>query len=175
MSKTLDVADKGHAPWVRPLIVAGAVTTLTSAAGGFLWLHRMPELRPVDFGQQVQITATESRSATIFASTGLSRPPSCDVTSENGGPVTVGEATRYYQGGGLESAFGFPVTAGTTYTVKCGSATETGRRFAVAQDAAVPEGVFIAAGSLGLVMCGVGGVLMARQRQALNTPSDSTR
>jgi hypothetical protein len=175
VSKTLDVADRGHARWARLLIVAGAVTTLTSAAVGYLWLHRMPELRPVDFGQQVQITATASTSATIFASTGLSRPPSCEVTSGNGGPVTLGEAERYYQSGGLESAFGFPVTAGTTYTVTCGSAAETGRRFAVAEDAAVPEGVFIAAGSLGLVMCGVGGVLMAGQRRAMNTRSDSTR
>jgi hypothetical protein len=175
VSKALDVAGKGHAPWVRLLVVAGAVTTLTSAAVGFLWLHRMPELRPVDFGQQVQITATQSTSATIFASTGLSRPPSCEVTSGNGGPVTVGGAERYYQGGGLESAFGFPVTAGTQYTVTCGSATETGRRFAVAEDAPVSEGVFIAAGSLGLVMCGVGGVLMARQRWAMSTRSDSSR
>jgi hypothetical protein len=173
--KTLEVVEKGHAPWARLLIVAGAVTTLASAAVGYLWLHRMPELRPVDFGQQVKITATESTSATIFASTGLSRPPSCEVTSANGGRVTLGGARRYYQGGGLESAFGFPVTAGTTYTVTCGSATETGRRFAVAEDAAVPEVVFITAGSLGLVMCGVGGVLMVRQRRAMSTRSESTR
>lgn len=72
------------------------------------------------------------------------------------------EAARYHQGGGLESAFGFPVSSGTTHTVMCGSSTEAGR-FAVAQDAEVPERVFIAAGSLGLVMCGWGGVLAARQ------------
>lgn len=174
MSEALAVADQRHRPWARLLIVAGAVTTLASAVVGYLWLHRMPELQPVDFGQQAQITATESTSATIFASTGLSRPPSCEVNSENGDPVHVGEAERYYQEGGLESALGFPVTSGTTYTVRCTGATEAGR-FAVAQDAAVPEGVFIAAGSLGVVMCGVGGVLMARQRRAMNTRSDSTR
>lgn len=164
VSKALAVTSRARFPLGAVLIVAGAVTTVIAAVVGYLWLQRMPELRPVDFGQQVQVTATESTSATIFASTGLSRPPSCEVTSENGVPVTVGEAARYHQGGGLESAFGFPVSSGTTYTVRCGSSTEAGR-FAVAQDAAVPEGVFIAAGSLGLVMCGWGGVLAARQRR----------
>lgn len=137
---------------------------MTSAVVGYLWLQRMPELEPVDFGQQVQITATESTSATIFVSTGLSRPPSCEVTSEDGDPVAAGDAERYHQGGGLESAFGFPVTSGTTYTVRCGRAAEGGR-FAVAQDAAAPEAVFIGVGSLGLVMCGVGAVVAARQRR----------
>lgn len=174
MSKTLAVTDNAHLLWARVLIVAGAVITLASAGVGYLWLHRIPELQPVDFGQHVQIIATESTSATIFASTGLSRPPSCEVISENGDPVAVGNARRYHQGGGLESTFGFSVTSGTRYTVTCSSATEAGR-FAVAQDAAVPEGVFIAAGSLGLVICAGGGVLMARQRRAINTRSDSTR
>lgn len=173
MSATRAASDKRHVAWARVLVVAGAVTTLASAVVGYLWLHRMPGLQAVDFGQRVQFAATESASATIFASTGLSRPPSCEVTSGSGEAVTVGEAEHYHQGGGLESAFGFPVTSGTTYTVTC-SATETGR-FAVAQDADVPEGLFIAAGSLGLVMCGVGGVLIARQRRAINTRSDSTR
>ena len=173
MSATPAASDKRHVAWARVLVVAGVVTTLVSAVVGYVWLHRMPALQAVDFGQRVQIAATESTSATIFASTGLSRPPSCEVSSGNGEAVTVGEADRYHQGGGLESAFGFPVTSGTTYTVTC-KATETGR-FAVAQEAGAPEGLFIAAGSLGLVMCGVGGVLMARQRRAMNTRSDSTR
>lgn len=153
-----------HIPWARLLILAGAATMLISAAVGYVWLERMPELKPVDFGQQAQIRATESTSATIFASTGMSQPPSCEVTSGNGDPVTVGDAHHYHQEGGLESASGFPVTAGTTYTVTCRGASEDGR-FAVAQDAAVPEGIFIAAGSLGLVMCVVGGLLAFRQRQ----------
>lgn len=78
--------------------------------------------------------------------------------------VVVGEAERYLQEGGLESAFGFPVASGTTYTVRCTSATQAGR-FAVAQDAAVPEGAFMAAGLLGLVVCGIGVVLAKRQRR----------
>lgn len=164
MSETLAVTDRGRVPWARFLIVAGAVTTLASIVVGYVWIQRMPALQPVDFGQQVQITATKSTSATIFASTGLSRAPSCEVTSGNGDAVPVGDAERYHQGGGLESAFGFPATSGTTYTVTCRSAAEAGR-FAVAQDAAAPEGVFIAAGTLGLVMCGVGGLLAARRRQ----------
>jgi hypothetical protein len=134
-----------------------------SAAVGYAWLKRMPELQPVDFGQQAQIRATESTSATIFASTGMSQPPSCEVTSGNGDPVTVGDAQHYHQGAGLESAWGFPVTSGTTYTVMCRGAAEDGR-FAVAQDAAVPEVIFIAAGSLGLVMSVVGGLFAFRQR-----------
>jgi hypothetical protein len=173
MSAARAASDQRHLASARLLVVAGAVTTLASAVVGYLWLHHTPALQAVDFGQRVQITATKSASATIFASTGLSRPPSCEVTSGNGEAVTVGEAERYHQGGGLESAFGFPVTSGTTYTVAC-SATETGR-FAVAQEAEVPEGLFIAAGSLGLVMCGVGGVLIARQRGAMNTSPDSSR
>lgn len=149
-------------PWARTLILVGVATTLTSAAVGYVWLQRMPELQPVAFGRQVQITARDSTSATIFASTGLSRPPSCEVASESGDQVTVGDPERYYQGDGLESAFGFPVATGGTYRVRCSSAAEGGR-FAVAEDMAVPEGVFIAAGSLGLVMCGLGGLLTARQ------------
>lgn len=164
MSKRCGVTDRRRIPWARILILAGAVTMLASAAVGYVWLKRMPELRSVDFGQQAEISATASTSATIFASTGMSRPPSCEVISENGDPVPLGEAKRYYQGDGLESASGFPMTSGTTYTVTCRSAAEDGR-FAVAQDAAMPEGVFIAAGSLGLVMCVVGGFLAARQRQ----------
>jgi hypothetical protein len=158
------VTDRRRIPWARILILAGAVTVLTSAAVGYVWLTRMPELQAVDFGQQAEISATASTSATIFASTGMSRPPSCEVISENGDPVGVGEAERYYQGDGLESAYGFPITSGTTYTVTCRGAADDGR-FAVAQDAAVPEAVFIAAGSLGLLMCVLGGILAARQRQ----------
>lgn len=160
MSKRCGVTDH----WARILILAGAVTILASAVVGFVWLKRMPELQALDFGQQAKITATASTSATIFASTGMPRPPSCEVISENGAPVIAGAAKRYYQGDGLESAYGFPMTSGTTYTVTCLGAAEDGR-FAVAQDAAVPEGLFIAAGSLGLFMCVVGGFLAARQRQ----------
>jgi hypothetical protein len=80
----------------RPVITAGVVTTLTSAIVGYLWLQRMPDLQPVDFGQPAQITATRSTSATIFASTGLSRPPSCEVTSGTGDAVVVGEPERYH-------------------------------------------------------------------------------
>lgn len=137
---------------------------IVSAAVGYVWLTRMPELQPVDFGQQTSVRATESTSATIFASTGMSQPPSCEVTSGNGDPVTVGDAQRYHQGAGLESAWGFPVTSGTTYTVTCRGAAEDGR-FAVAQDAAVPEVSFITAGSLGLVMAVLGGLVAFRQRQ----------
>ncbi|MFC5177662.1 hypothetical protein [Nocardioides taihuensis] len=164
MAKTLAITNKPHVPWAKALIVGGAVLTLASAVVGYLWLQRMPELQPVDFGEQVQITPTESTSATIYASTGLSQAPSCEVTSGDGDSVTVGEADRYLQERGLESAFGFPVASGTTYTVTCTSATEAGQ-FAVAQDDAVPEGAFMAAGLLGLVVCGVGVVLAARQRR----------
>lgn len=164
MSETRGVSDRVHIPWARLLIVAGVVTMSISAAVGYVWLTRMPELQPVDFGQQAQIRATESTSATIFASTGMSQPPSCDVTSGHGDPVTVTDARHYRQAGGLESASGFQVTAGTTNTVTCRGASEDGR-FAVAQDAAVPEGIFIAAGSLGLGLCVVGGLLAFRQRQ----------
>jgi hypothetical protein len=173
MSESLAVTDRPHVALVRLLIVAGALIVLASAIVGYLWLQRMPELQPANFGQRVQITATESTSATIFASTGLPGPPSCTVTSENGEPVTVGEAESYRQGGGLESTFGFAVTSGTTYTVTCGSAGDAGR-FAVAQDVATRQSLFIGAGMLGLVMCGVGGVLTARQRRAMKTRSSST-
>ena len=164
MAETPAVTIKPHVPWAKALIVGGAVLTLASAVVGFLWLQRMPELQPVDFGEQVQISATESTSATIYASTGLSQAPSCEVTLGDGARATVGEAERYLQEGGLESAFGFPVASGTTYTVTCTSPTEAGQ-FAVAQDDAVPEGAFMAAGLLGLVVCGVGVVLAARQRR----------
>lgn len=164
MSGVRGVTDTVDVPWARLLVLAGAVTVLVSAGIGFVWLNRMPDLQPVDFGQQAQIRATESTSATIYASTGMSRPPSCTVTTGNGNPVTVGDAQHYHQAGGLESAGGFLVTAGTTYTVTCRGAAGDGR-FAVAQDAAVPEGILIAAGSLGLAMCGAGGLLAFRRRR----------
>lgn len=172
MRDTLVVARRRHVPWVRLLIVAGAVIALASAVVGALSRQRMPEMHPVDFGQQVQITATDATTATIFGSTGLSQAPSCKVATANSEPVPVGEAERYRQGGGLESVFSFPVTAGTTYTVTC-AAAEPGR-FAVAQDAAVPTGVFIAAGSLGLVMFGVG-LIWARRPRATDGSSHSPR
>ena len=163
MSDKPGVTDRVHIPWARLLIIAGAATMVISAAVGYAWLKRMPELQPVDSGQQAQIRATESTSATIFASTGLSQAPSCAVTSGGGDPVTVGNAQRYHQAEGLESAFSFPVTAGTRYMVTCSGA----------QDPAVPEGIFIAAGSLGLVMCVVGGLLAFRQRQRRSPPRSS--
>lgn len=102
--------------------------------------------------------------------TGLSRPPSCEVTSDDGNPVAVGEPEGYHQGDGLESAYEFPVASGTTYTVSCDSA-ETGR-FDVAQESAPPQGVFIGAGSLGLVLCGVGAILTSgRAVRLLRPPS----
>jgi hypothetical protein len=55
------------------------------------------------------------------------------------------------------------VTSGTTYDVVCDGA-DAGR-LAVAQDAEVAESAIFAAGSLGLVMCGIGGVLAARRRR----------
>ena len=157
-------AERLHVPWALLLVLVGALTVLVSAGVGFTWLNRMPDLQPVDFGQQAQVRAQESTSATIYASTGMSRPPSCTVSPGTGELVTVGDAQDYHQAGGLESAGGFLVTAGTTYTVTCRSEAGDGR-FAVAQDAAVPEGIFIAAGSLGLAMCGVGGLLAFRRQQ----------
>ena len=157
-------AERLHVPWALLLVLVGALTVLVSAGVGFTWLNRMPDLQPVDFGQQAQVRAQESTSATIYASTGMSRPPSCTVTTGDGDPVPVGDAQRYHQAGGLESAGGFPVTAGTTYAVTCRGAADDGR-FAVAEDAVVPEGVFIAAGALGLAMCGAGGLLAHRRRR----------
>jgi hypothetical protein len=164
MAEKLAVTHTPHVRWAKELIVGGALLTLASAVVGYLWLQRVPELNPVDFGEHVTVTATKSASATIFASTGLSRAPSCDVTTGDRASVTVGEAARYQQKGGLESAFGFPVESGTTYRVTCASATEAGQ-FAVAQDAAVPETAFMATGLLGLIACGGGVVLAARQRR----------
>ena len=168
------VSERPHLAWARVLIVVGVAIALASAVLGYVWLQRMPELQPVDFGQRVPVVATETTSVTIFVSTGLSSPPSCEVTTGNGGAVTVGEAERYHQGGGLESAFGFPVTSGTTYVVTCSSAAEAGR-FAVAQDVAVPVNVLIATGSLGLALCGAGLVVTTGRRRATNTRSSSTR
>jgi hypothetical protein len=164
MARRPVVSSRPRTGWAKALILGGVAFTVVSAVVGYLWLHRMPELRPVDFGEHVQITATRTTSATIYASTGLSRAPSCAVSTGDGAPVAVGEVDRYLQEGGLESAFGFRVAAGTTYAVTCTHATEAGR-FAVAQDAAFPEGVFVAAGVLGLVVCGTGVVLAARQRR----------
>jgi hypothetical protein len=144
------------------LIVGGIAITLASAVVGVVWLDRMPDVHPVAFGEQVQITATESTTATIYASTALSRPPSCEAISQDGTAVPVGEAGRYLQEAGLESALGFAVVSGRTYTVTCTGATEAGR-FAVAQDAAVPEDAFMAAGLLGLIV-GAAGVALARPR-----------
>jgi hypothetical protein len=160
MNETLAASHKPRIGWARVLTVAGVIVIVASAVLGYLSLQRMPTLEPVDFGQEVQMTATGSTSATIFASTGLSEPPSCRVTAEKGESVTVGGAEHYRQGGGLESTFGFGVTAGTRYTVTC-SAAETGQ-FAVVQDASDLSGLFIAAGSLGLVLAGVGVALTAR-------------
>jgi hypothetical protein len=168
------VSERPHLAWARVLVVVGVAIALASAVVGYVWLQRMPELQPVDFGQRVPVVATETTSVTIFVSTGLSSPPSCKVTTGNGGAVTVGEAERYHQGGGLESAFGFPVASGTTYVVTCSSAAEAGR-FAVAQDVAVPVNVLIATGSLGLALCGVGLVVTTGRRRATNTRTSSTR
>jgi hypothetical protein len=164
MAEQTAVARTPHAPWAVALIVGGALLTLASAVVGYLWLGRVPELAPVDFGEQVEIISTDSASTTIYVSTGLSQAPSCEVTLANGAAVRVGEAERYVQQGGLESAFGF-VVPGTTYAVTCASA-EPGQ-FAVAQHLAVPERVFIATGVLGLAACGVGvGLAVGRERSA---------
>lgn len=174
MGETIGSNGRPHLAWARVLIVVGVAIALVSAVLGYVWLQRMPELQPVDFGQHVPIVATETTSVTIFVSTGLSSPPSCEVTTENGGAVTVGEAESYHQAGGLESAFAFPGTSGTTYVVTCSSAAEAGR-FAVAQDVAVPVNVLIATGSLGLGLCGVGLVVTTGRRRATNPRSSSTR
>ena len=152
-------------PWPRLLFVAGALIVLASAVSGWLSLNRMPDLSPVSFGEQVEIAASEPATATIFVSTGLARAPACQVTAGDGNRVTAGEAERYQQRGGLESAFGFPLSAGATYAVTCGRATDSGR-FAVARDADVPEEAFIAAGPLGALTCGSGLVLVVRERRA---------
>jgi hypothetical protein len=61
--------------WAKVLIIAGAVITLGSGAAGFLWLNRVPDLRPVTFGEQAQITATGSGGASIYTPTGQQLPP----------------------------------------------------------------------------------------------------
>jgi len=152
------------------LVTAGALTVLASAVSGWLLLDRMPDLSPVSFGQQVHITASETATATIYVSTGLARAPVCEVTAGNGVRMTAADAGHYRQRGGLESAFGFPMSAGTSYTVTCGRVTESGR-FAVARDADVPEGAFIGAGTLGVLACFVGLVLAAGERRTRRSPA----
>jgi hypothetical protein len=53
MARTMAVTNRPHFPWAKALTVGGAVLILASAVVGYLWLQRMPELQPVDFGEHV--------------------------------------------------------------------------------------------------------------------------
>jgi hypothetical protein len=76
----------------------------------------------------------------------------------------LGEPQRYQQAEGMESSYGFTATSGTTYTVSCEGPGQVGR-FAVAEVGNFPEAVFLAVGSLGLLLCAAGGVLAWRHRR----------
>jgi hypothetical protein len=146
------------------LMIVGAVMTLGSAVMGFVWLNLAPELDPVPFGEQSQVTATRSGSATIFSPTGQSAAPPCTATTADGAEVGLGEPERYLQLEGMESSYGFPTSAGSTYTVTCGGPGQVGR-FAVEEVSGFPEAVFLTVGSLGLLLCAGGGALAWRHRR----------
>ena len=54
---------KSRKAWV--LIIVGAVIALGSGVTGFVWLNRVPDLHPVSFGEQLEITAAGSATVTI--------------------------------------------------------------------------------------------------------------
>ena len=135
-------------------IIAGAVIMLGTAAVGFRWLNRVPELDPVPFGEQTQVTATGSGGATIFTPTGQAVTPACQAVRD-GRPVVLTPPRRYQQSAGLESSYGFTTTSGVTYTVGCGNPGQLGQ-FAVAEVSGFPEAAFLAIGSLGLLLAVAG-------------------
>jgi hypothetical protein len=151
------------------LMVIGAVITLGSAVTGFVWLNLAPELDPVPFGEQAQLTATRSGTATIFSPTGQSAAPPCTATTPDGAQVVLGEPARYLQLEGMESTYGFTTSAGSTYTVTCGSRGQAGR-FALEEVSRFPERVFLMVGSLGLLLF-AGGALAWRHRRGHTAPA----
>lgn len=150
------------------LMIIGAVMTLGSAVTGFVWLNLAPKLDPVPFGEQSQLTATRSGTATIFSPTGQSAAPPCTATTPDGAEVVLGEPERYLQLEGMESSYGFPTSSGSTYTVTCGDPGQVGR-FAVEEVSRFPEAVFLTFGSLGLLACAAG-ALAWRHRPSTATP-----
>jgi hypothetical protein len=158
--------------WWAILLILGAVMTLGSAVLGFVWLNRVPDLQTVAFGEPTQFTATGT-AATIFTPTGLSTAPPCDVTTPDGVALELGEPERYQQSAGMESSYGFTASSGMTYTVGCGSPGQTGR-FAVAEVSHFPAGVFVAVGSVGVILCAGAGLLVWRQRHAERSSAVTT-
>jgi hypothetical protein len=156
------MASRSGSPTAWGLIIIGAVITLGSGVIGVVWLNRMPDLHPVPFGEQAQITASGSGGATIFTSTGQAATPACQATTPDGRPLVLGEPQRYQQSARMESIYGFTTTSGTTYTVSCGDPGQAGQ-FAVAEVSAFPEVAFLAVGSLGLLLSAAGGVLAWRR------------
>jgi hypothetical protein len=146
------------------MILVGAVITLGSAAAGFVWLSRTPDLHTVPFGEQVQITATSSDEATIFTSTGQSAIPTCQAARQDGQQVMLGEPQRYLQSARMESSYAFTTSPGATYLVRCGDPGQVGR-FAVAEVGGYPDSAFLRVGSLGLLLSAAGGVLAWRRRR----------
>lgn len=148
----------------RALMIAGMGAALGSGVVGFVWLSRAPELRPVPFGEQVEITATGAGAVSVFTPTGRATAPQCRAATQDGRNVTLGESRRYQQAEGMESSYGFTTESGLTYRVSCGDPGEAGR-FAVAEVGRFPEAVLLAVGSLGLLACAAGGVLDWRHRR----------
>ena len=146
-------------PKAWALVIVGAVILLGSGALGFVWLNRTPDLHPVPFGERATITASHPDTATIFTTSGLTAAASCRVTQDSGA-VALGEPGRYQQFEGMESTYVFTTTRGATYTVSCGQPGQSGR-FAVAEVGRFPEAAFLAAGSIGLLLC-VGGLVLVR-------------
>jgi hypothetical protein len=147
------------------LIVIGALITLGSGAAGFVWLNRVPDFDAVPFGEQTQITATDSGPATIYTSTGLDTTPVCVATSSDGEEVVLDGPQRYQQAGEMESSYGFTAAPGLTYTVTCGDAHQSGR-FGVAEVSEFPQAAFLAVGSAGLALSAAAVVLAWRRRSA---------
>jgi hypothetical protein len=144
------------------LISVGAVITLGSGVIGFVWLNRLPDLHPVSFGEQTQVTATSSAEATIFH---LHRPRSDPCLPGN-------DAGRQARRAGCAAAVsavgGHGVQPRLHHDIQYhlhGQLRGPGQagQFGVAEVRGFPEVAFLAMGSLGLLSSATGGVVAWRR------------
>jgi hypothetical protein len=166
-------------PWL--LAVLGATLIVGAAIFGFNSIRSAGtgHLDTVPLGEQITFKPSGSYRANIFTprESSASPAPVCWVTTSDGRPVALHDATPYAVNTryAMESSHGIHLTTGVTYLITCGHRGEPGS-FAVVEISRTAQTTSIVVGSAGatILLVGIASLLIRRRHRPRSRGPAST-
>ena len=162
-----------RASWPWLLVMLGVTLIVGAGIYGFNSIRSAGtgHLDTVPLGEQTTFKPSGSYRANIFTprESPSSPAPVCWVTTSDGRPVALHDATPYAVNKryGMESSYGIHVKAGVKYLITCGDHGEPGR-FAVVEISPTAQTISMAVGIAGatILLVGIASLLVRRRHRS---------